>query len=108
MTSPISSDNPITLYQQPLINSSGSFPAFRNWRHPPCHPTLFKPRLSTVIHDNNTVPIAVMETISSKISTLQASSFYKSPYRKIINEKTSLESIQKQSVTPLVENESRQ
>ena len=42
-----------------------------------------------------------------KISSLQASSFYKVPYRSIIKVATELESIQYQLVTPLVDNENQ-
>ena len=71
-------------------------------------PTLFKPRLSTMSYDKNTVLNSVMETISINICTIQAHSFYKVPYRKIMNVTTALESIQEQRVTPLVENDNQQ
>ena len=57
---------------------------------------------------SNNVLNAVMETVLRKVSTRQASSFYKVPYRSIMNVKTVLESIQEQRVTPLVENENQQ
>ena len=45
-----------------------------------------------------------MTNLLRKISSLQASLFYKVPYRSIMNNTTTLESIQEQRVTPLVEN----
>ena len=74
----------------------------------PCPPTLSKPSLSTMIFDNTTVLNAVMAILSINISTRQASSFYKVPYRNILNVTTELESIQEQSVTTLVENDNQQ
>ena len=59
-------------------------------------------------YDNNTVLNYVMATLLRKISSRQASSFYKVPYRSIINVTTALESIQEQQVTPLVENDNQQ
>ena len=43
-----------------------------------------------------------------KISPRQASSFYKVPYRSIMNVTIALESTQEQRVTPLVENDNQQ
>ena len=51
---------------------------------------------------------AVMDTVARKMSPRQASSFYKVPYRSIMNVTTALESIQEQRVTPLVENDNQQ
>ena len=51
---------------------------------------------------------AVMATLLRKISPCQASSFYKVPYRSIMNVTTALESTQEQRVTPLVENDNQQ
>ena len=49
-----------------------------------------------------------MATLLRKISSCQASSFYRVPYRSIMNATTALESIQEQWVTPLVENDNQQ
>ena len=59
-------------------------------------------------YDNNSVLDAVMATLLRKISSRQASSFYKVPYRSIMKVTTELESIQEQRVTPLVENGNQQ
>ena len=59
-------------------------------------------------YDSNSVLNAVMTTLLGKISQRQTSSFYKVPYRSILNVTTALESIQEQRVTPLVENDNQQ
>ena len=105
---PFSTDNPLLLHQQPLGHSSGPFPGFRHWITPPCPPTLFNPSLSTLNYDNTTVLNDAMEIRSRKIYTRQCSSFYKVPYRTIMNITTALESIQEQWVTPMVENDNQQ
>ena len=69
---------------------------------------LFKPSISIVSYDNTTVLNAVMEILSRNIFTRQASSFYKFPYRTILNVTASLESIQEQKVTPTVKNDNQQ
>ena len=71
-------------------------------------PTLFNPGLSAMSYDNNTVLNAVMSTLLRKISSYQASLFYKFPYRSITKVKKALESIQEQRVTPPVENGNQQ
>ena len=58
--------------------------------------------------DSNNVLNAVMATVLRKISPRQASSFYRVPYRSILNFTTALECIQEQRVTPLVENDNQQ
>ena len=75
---------------------------------PPCPSTMLNPSLSTMRYDNNAVLNAVISTLSRKISTRQDSSFYKVPYKTIINVTTVLESIQEQRVTPMVENYNQQ
>ena len=69
---------------------------------------MLKPSLSTMSHDNNTVMNDGMEILPRKISTRQASSFYKVPYRTILNVTTALESTLEQWVTPLVKNKNQQ
>ena len=69
---------------------------------------MFKPSLSAMIYDNNTVLNAVMETVLIKISSRQVYLLYKVPYRSIIKITTAPESIQEQWVTPLVQNSNHQ
>ena len=105
---PFSTDNPISFHQKPLGNYSVNFTGFCNWSTYPCPPTLFKPSLSTMSYYNNTALNYAMKILLRKISTRQASSFYKVPYRKILNATTALESTQEQWVTPMVENDNQQ
>ena len=58
-------------------------------------------------YDNTTVLNDEMAIILRKIYTRQSSSFYKVPYRMIMNVITALESTQEQQVTPLVENDNQ-
>ena len=59
-------------------------------------------------YDSNSVLNGVMATLLRTISPRQASSFYKVPYRSIVNITRAQESIQEQRVTPQVENENQQ
>ena len=65
---------------------------------------MFKPSLSAMSYDNNSVLNAVMATVLRKISSGKVSLLYKVPYRSIMKVRTALEYIQEQRVTPLVEN----
>ena len=89
-------------------NSSGPYTGFCNCSTPPVNPTLFNISISRMRYDNNTVLNDVMENISRKISACQYSSFYKVPYRTILNVTTVLEPTQERQVTPLVENDNQQ
>ena len=62
--SPFSIANPIPIHRQPLGQSSGTFPGFRHWSTSLCTSTMFKPSLSNMRYDNNTVLNAVMEILS--------------------------------------------
>ena len=108
MTSPFSTDNPLPLHLQPLAQSSDPFTVFSHWSTSPCPPTLFKTSFSTMSYYNNTILNDSMSILLRKISSRQYYSFYKVPYRAILNFITSLESIQEQQVTPLVENDNQQ
>ena len=69
---------------------------------------MFKPSLSAMNYDNNTLLNAVMETLLRKISACQVTLLYKVPYRSILKVTTALEYIQEQRFNPLVENGSQQ